>query len=258
MDSDHSNEVPQGGEPRLLERVKNALALRHYSSKTAEAYVGWIRRFVLFHGRRHPDAMGARDVVRFVSSLASGARVSASTQNQALAALLFLYSQVLRRELGSLPEIVWAKRPTRLPVVMTRDEVGAVLAKIRGVCRLMASLLYGSGLRLLECATLRVKDLQFGSAQIVVRRGKGNRDRVTMLPHVLVKQLELHLENVRQQHERDVADGAGFVGLPNALALKYPRAGREWAWQWVFPATRIGVKSPLDLVELHSARPRAS
>lgn len=223
---------------RLLDRVRDRLALGHYSPRTMEAYVGWIRRFILFHGRRHPSEMGAAEMSAFLSSLATDGKVSASTQNQALAALLFLYADVLGRKLEALEEIVRAKRPARLPVVMTRQEVTAVLSNLHGTSRLMASVLYGAGLRLSECASLRVKDVDFSLSQLVVRSGKGQRDRVALLPRSLVGPLQAQLRQVRKQHDADVARGAGFVDLPFALRSKYPSAPREWAWQWVFPATR--------------------
>ena len=233
-----SSTASSGAGSPLLQSVRDALLLRHYSARTIEAYIAWVRRFVVFHGRRHPQSLGANEVAVFLSDLASRGHVSASTQNQALAALLFLYAEVLQRPLGSLGEVVHAKRPTRLPVVMTRPEVDAVLTRLDGVWRLMASLLYGSGLRLLECAGLRVKDVDFGGGQLLVRRGKGQKDRATLLPSSLVQQLEAHLAMVRARHELDLREGAGHVELPGALLAKYPNASREWPWQWVFPATR--------------------
>jgi integron integrase len=226
---------------RLLDQVADALRVRHYSPKTVDAYVHWVRRFILFNERRHPAELGKDEVARFLSHLAIGAKVSASTQNQALSALLFLYAEVLGSELGWMEDVVRAKRPARLPVVMSRLEVNAVLAGLSGSTRLMASLLYGSGLRLVECVTLRVKDVDFGAGQLTVRRGKGQRDRAALLPQSLVEPLTRHLAAVRRQHEVDVARGAGFVGLPNALSTKYPNAPREWPRQWVFPATRAYV-----------------
>ena len=225
--------------PRLLESVRAALRLRHYSRRTEEAYVDWIRRFVLACGKRHPGEMGAAEVTGFLSALATSGRVSASTQNQALAAILFLYREVLGRQLPWLDDIVRAKKPRRLPVVLTREEVAAVLKHLEGVPRLMAMLLYGSGLRLLECARLRVKDEDFASNQILVRAGKGDKDRTTMLPAVAKAGLARHLDRVKEQHHRDLGAGAGRVELPGALARKYPNAGREWGWQWFFPATRL-------------------
>lgn len=227
--------------PRLLDRVRDAVRARHYSRRTEEAYTAWIRRFILFHGKRHPAEMGAAEITRFLTALAVDRRVAASTQNQALSALLFLYRDVLRQEIPWLEDVVRARRARRLPVVLTRDETRAVLDHLRGVPRLMALLLYGAGLRVLECARLRVKDVDLASNQIVVRAGKGDRDRVTMLPAAVKASLARHLELARCQHERDLARGAGWVELPGALMRKYPNAGREWGWQWVFPATRIYV-----------------
>ena len=203
--------------------------------------MAWIRRYIVFHGKRHPAEMGAVEVTQFLSSLAQQDHVAASTQNQALSALLFLYRQVLQVEMPWLDNVVRAKRSERLPVVLTREEVRAVIRELQGPPRLMAILLYGAGLRLLECARLRVKDVDFATNQIIVRAGKGDRDRVTMLPAVVKPDLVRHVEMVRRQHEADLRHGAGWVELPWALARKYPNAGREWAWQWVFPATRIYV-----------------
>src|SRR5574341_702235 len=223
--------------PNLMDRVREAICARHYSRNTEDAYVAWIRRFILFHGKRHPSEMGAEEVTRFLSSLALEGRVAASTQNQALSALLFLYREVLNQNLPWLEGVVRAKRPIRLPVVLAREEVQAVLAHLRGTRRLMATLLYGAGLRLMECARLRVKDVDFGLNQILVRDGKGQKDRVTLLPATAKADLARHLEAVRDQHQRDLSRGAGWVALPGGLERKYPNAGREWAWQWVFPAT---------------------
>ena len=234
----HEAGLPEPTKPRLLDRVRAAARLRHYSRRTEAAYVAWIRRYIVFHGKRHPAELGAAEVTRFLSSLAVDGRVAASTQNQALGALLFLYRDVLEVDLPWLDGVVRAKRPERLPVVLTREEVAAVLRPLTGVPRLMASLLYGSGLRLLECCRLRIQDIDFARNQIVVRGGKGDKDRVTMLPAMLKADLARHLEAVRAQHQRDLQQGAGWVELPTALARKYPNAGREWVWQWVFPATR--------------------
>jgi integron integrase len=225
--------------PRFLDRVRAALRSRHYSRRTEEAYVLWIRRYIVFHGKRHPAEMGAQEITRFLTSLAVEGKVAASTQNQALSALLFLYREVLELDVPWLDGLVRAKRPERLPVVLTREEVHAVLDQLDGVPRLMAYLLYGAGLRALECCRLRVQDLDFGANQIVVRGGKGDKDRVTMLPAVAKQALIRHLESVRAQHQDDLRRGAGWVALPTALARRSPNAGREWAWQWVFPATRM-------------------
>lgn len=214
------------------------MRMKHLSPRTEEAYLGWMRRYHEFNGRKDPATLGATHVTAFLNALATERRVAASTQNQALAALLFLYREVLGVELPWLDEVVRARGPERLPVVMSREEVRAVLAEMHGVTRLMATILYGSGLRLLECCRLRVKDVDFGRRQIVVRRGKGDKDRVTMLPAVVADALASHLVRVREQHRRDVERGGGWVELPDALARKLPSAGREWPWQWVFPATR--------------------
>jgi integron integrase len=224
--------------PRLLDRVREAMRIRHYSRRTEQTYCAWIRRFIVFNGRRHPAEMGAAEVTRFFSSLATDSRVSASTQNQALAAVLFLYRNVLGVELPWLEDVVRAKRTRRLPVVLSRAEVRAVLDHLHGVPRLMGLLLYGAGLRLMECARLRVKDVDFDASQIIVRCGKGSKDRVTLLPSAAKAPLARHLEHVRCQHLADLLGGAGWVEMPDAVSRKYPAAGREWPWQWAFPATR--------------------
>jgi len=234
-------EPPASTSPRLLDRVREAVRARHYSRRTEKAYVAWIRRFIFFHGKRHPREMGAAEVTRYLSSLAVEGNVAASTQNQALSALLFLYREVLRQDMPWLDDVVRARRPPRLPVVLTRREVQAVIRQLRGTPRLMAVLLYGSGLRLLECARLRVKDIDFERHQITVRAGKGDKDRITPLPTNISGELARHLEAIKNQHELDVRHGAGWVELPWALGRKYPGAGREWPWQWVFPATRFYV-----------------
>jgi integrase len=218
----------------LLDRVRAAARLRHYSRSTEAAYVAWIRRYI-FHGKRHPAELGAGEVTRALSSLAVDGRVAASTQNQVLGALLFLYRDVLELDLPWLDGVVRAKRPERLPVVLTREEVAAVLRPLTGVPRLMGSLLYGSRLHLLECCRLRIQDIDFARNQIVVRGGKGDKDRVTMLPAVLKADLARHLEAVRMQHQRDLSQGAGWIDLPTALARKYPNAGREWSGNGRFP-----------------------
>jgi integron integrase len=203
--------------------------------------VHWIKRYIFFHGKRHPAEMGAAEVAAFLTSLAVQGKVAASTQNQALSALLFLYREVLGVELPWLDDVIRAKRPLHLPVVLTREEVRAVLQRLDGVPRLMAVLLYGAGLRLLECCRLRVKDVDFATNQLTIRDGKGHKDRATMLPAAVKADLLGHLERVRRQHEDDLRHGAGWVELPGALLRKYPNAGRAWGWQWVVPATRIYV-----------------
>jgi len=239
--------VPQA--PRLLDQVRAAIRARHLSFRTEKAYVGWIRRFIFFSGKRHPREMGEPEVTKFLSHLAVNRRVSASTQNQALAAILFLYRDVLGQGLDWLDDIVRAKHTVRLPVVLTREQVQDVLSNLRGVAWIQASLLYGAGLRLMECSRLRVKDINFSQHRITVREGKGGKDRVTVLPDKVAAALGKHLENVRVLHRRDLELGLGRVELPHALAQKYPNANREWAWQWVFPASR-------PYVDPETGRPR--
>jgi integron integrase len=235
---DAANASPSGSSPKLLDQVRQAIRLRHYSRRTEAAYVAWIRRFIVFHRKRHPRELGEPEVTAFVSSLASRG-VSASTQNQALSAILFLYAVVLGQRLGWMNDIVRAQRPARLPVVMSRDEVSSLLSRLRGPVWLMASLMYGAGLRLLECAELRVKDLNFDRGELTIRDGKGGKDRVTMLPASMKGPLADHLNRVKVQHDADLAAGRGSVALPGSLRAKYPSAPFEWAWQWVFPATRF-------------------
>jgi integron integrase len=223
--------------PKLLDQVRLAIRTRHYSSKTEESYIHWIKRFIFFHDKRHPTEMGEKEIAQFLSSLASESHVSASTQNQALNGILFLYRDVLRKEIGYVDGVVRAKRPHRLPVVLTRQEIKSILAVLDRSDWLMAMLLYGAGLRLMECLQLRVKDVDFTSNQIVVRAGKGDKDRHTMLPTAVKEPLAKHLEIIKEQHRRDLDNGLGRVVLPNALDRKYPNAGKEWGWQWVFPAT---------------------
>jgi len=230
---------PDRPAPRLYDRVVEALRVGHYSRRTEEAYLHWIRRFIKFHHGRHPALMGADEVTAFLSHLAVEGRVSASTQNQALSALLFLYQQVLEVKLPWLDEVVRAKRPKRLPVVLSRDEVRDVLRELQGTYRLIGLLLYGSGLRLLECLRLRVKDVDFALSQIVVREGKGDKDRRTMLPSAVVSDLQAHLSRVRQLYKQDLSRRLGAVLLPNRLERKLPSASKDWCWQYVFPSARI-------------------
>jgi integron integrase len=224
---------------RLLDQVRRALRVRRYSQRTQDAYVSWVRRYVLYHGKRHPAELGTAQIAEFLTSLAEEDRVSASTQSQAASALIFLYKTVLGVDIAMVDGVVRAKVPRRLPVVLTRDEVRAVLERLTGAKRLVVMLLYGSGLRLLECMRLRVKDLDFGRGEIRLRQGKGAKDRITMLPVAVRPALAEHLAAARERHERDLEDGAGFVMLPDALERKYPTASREWAWQYVFAASRL-------------------
>jgi integron integrase len=230
---------PDKPQPRLLDRVRNELRRLNRSSCTEKAYVAWIRRYILYHGKRHPDSMGEAEITRFLTYLATQRRVSASTQNQALASLLFLYRRVLGKELGWLDDFERPQRPTRLPVVLTPEEVRSLLSQMSGTTRLMAALLYGSGLRRSECCRLRIKDVDLSRREILVRNSKGQKDRMTILPARLAKPMIRHLALVKKQFEQDLHEGAGSVELPYALARKYPSAHRDWGWQWVFPATRI-------------------
>jgi integron integrase len=228
-------------QPRLLDRVREGIRRLHYSRRTEETYVYWIKRFIYFSGKRHPLDMGAGEVTAFLNYLASERNVAASTQNQALSALLFLYKEVLALPLPWLDGLDRAKRPARVPAVLTRNEVSRLLACMSGTKWIMASLLYGAGLRLRECLSLRVKDVDFGYRQIVVRDGKGAKDRVTMLPQSVAEPLQAHLVECRKLHERDLAEGRGDVELPDALARKYPKAPYEWAWKFVFPSHKLSV-----------------
>jgi len=220
----------QTPEPRLLDRVRETVRLRHYSRRTEEAYATWIRRFIVFHGKRHPSQMGGDEIGGYLTYLAMDRKVSASTQNQALSALLFLYRQVLRIDPGTVAHVPHAHSPMRVPVGLSVDEVRAVLDQLTGIPRIVVALLYGAGLRLQESLELRVKDLDFDRSQIVVRRGKGQKDRRTMLPTSVKAQLTAHLGDVRRQHHCDLTEGLGRVTVPAALERKYPNAPTEWSW----------------------------
>jgi len=243
--------LKSASEPRLLDLVREAIRVRHMSLRTETAYVDWVRRFILHHGKRHPRDMGAEEAAAFLTHLAVERRVSASTQNQAKAALLFLYREVLGTELPWLSELVQAKRSGRLPVVLTPGEVRTLLDQMDGQMALVARLLYGTGMRVLEGLRLRVKDVDFERLEIIVREGKGNKDRVTMLPEKLVAPLKAHLEKVKALHDKDLAEGFGEVFLPDALAVKYKHAARAWGWQWVFPSGTRSVDPRSGLVRRH-------
>ena len=225
--------------PKLLDQVRQAIRTRHYSYMTEKAYVGWIRRFIFFHNKRHPAEMGEAEIARFLSSLATDSHVSASTQNQAFNALMFLYHEVLEKQIALIQGVVRAKRSRRLPVVLTKEEVRHLMDFLEGDLWLMAMLLYGAGLRLMECCRLRVKDIDFIKNQVTVRAGKGDKDRYAMLPAAIKGPLSQRLRAVKRQYDNDLKNGLGRVALPNALERKYPNAGKEWGWQWIFPATRI-------------------
>lgn len=224
--------------PRLLDQVRSVIRIRHYSRRTEEAYTYWIRQFILFHDKRHPAEMGKVEVERYLSWLAEKRNVAASTQNQALNAILFLYRDVLELEMGRLEGVTRAKKPKRLPVVLPRNEVCSILNSMSGQSRLVASLLYGAGLRLLDGLRLRVQDIDFEGCELMIRDGKGGKDRRTMLPQSLVSPLQSHLEQTRQQHVNDLALGFGSTLLPNALGRKYRNAERDWRWQYVFPSSK--------------------
>ena len=226
--------------PKLLARVRLEIRTRHYSRRTEEAYVMWIKRFIIFHNKKHPSAMGPEDVKAFLGYLATERNVAAGTQNQALAALLFLYRHVLEDPLPWLKDVIRAVRPSRLPVVLTVEEVREVLIRMSGVTHLAALLLYGAGLRLMECLRLRIKDIDFERSQIIIRSPKGNRERMTMLPQTAIPILRKHLEWVKEMHADDLSRGFGAVWLPDALDRKIPSAPKEWRWQWVFPASSRG------------------
>ena len=237
--------------PRLLETVRDAIRLRHYSLRTEQSYVQWIRRFIYFHGKRHPRDMGAEEVTAFLNDLVRSRDVAAATQNQALSALLFLYREVLGVKLPWLDGMQRAKRPVRVPTVLSVAEVTALLKAMTGTKWLMAALLYGAGLRLRECLTLRVKDVDFDYRQIVVRHGKGAKDRRTLLPGMVMEPLRAHLAHAKALHERDLAAGFGEAELPNALEIKYPNAGRQWGWQYVFPSHRFSTDPRSGVIRRH-------
>ena len=237
--------------PKLLDQVRSHLRVKHYSIRTEQAYLDWIRRFILFHGKRHPKDMAEDEIGAFLTHLAVDRHVAASTQNQALSALLFLYQAVLERKLAFIDKIERVTRPPKLPVVFTREEVRAVLDHLSGDYRIMAELLYGSGLRLMECVRLRVKDVDFGYGHITVRDGKGMHERVTLLPERVRGPLQLHLQRVKELHRQDLARAGGRVYLPFALQRKYPTAERAWAWQYVFPAPKLSTDPRSHQIRRH-------
>ena len=242
--------------PKLLGQVREKIEEKHYSYRTEESYVGWIKRFILFHHKTHPAQMGAKEVEAFLSHLAVDRKVSASTQNQAKSALLFLYKEVLEIKLPWLENITQARKPQRLPVVLTVSEVQSVLSHISGTWWIMANLLYGSGLRLMECVRLRVKDIDFEMKQIVVRDGKGFKDRITMLPDSVADQLKSHLAGVEELHRHDLQNGYGEAWLPQALARKYPSAAKDWGWQYVFPSKNLSADPETGSMRRHHVDPK--
>lgn len=241
--------------PRLLDQVRELIRIRHYSIRTEQAYLQWIRRYIIFHGRRHPRQLGAPELTAFLSDLAIRGKVAASTQNQALNAILFLYRDVLKIALPWLEDVQRAKRSQHLPVVLTQEEVKRLLAQLEGTVWLMASVTYGGGLRLLECLRLRVKDVDFERAELTIRDGKGQKDRMTTLPKRLIEPLRDHLARVKVRHERDLEEGFGRVCLPFALERKYPNADREWGWQYVFPSSRRSIDPRSGVERRHHVNP---
>jgi integron integrase len=248
-----TQDLPGGGttSPKLLDQVREAIRRRHYSYRTEETYVYWIRHFIYFHGKRHPREMGEAEVTAFLNHLARERKVASSTQNQALSAIIFLYKEVLARELGWLEGLEWARRPRRVPTVLTPAEVQRLLAHLEGTRWIMASLLYGAGLRLRECLNLWVKDVEFEYRQLIVRDGRGAKDRVTVLPDSVIEPLKLHLVRVKAQHEEDIAAGYGDVELPDALQRKYPRAACEWSWKFVFPSYKLSTDPRTGVIRRH-------
>ncbi|MCB9503309.1 MAG: integron integrase [Deferribacteres bacterium] len=226
--------------PKLLEQVRYALRTKHYALSTEKTYIDWIRQYILYHNKRHPREMGAKEIQIFLSYLAVKRHVAASTQNQALCAIVFLYKHVLKIDPGDFSDkLIWAQRPERLPEVYTPEEAQAMLNNLKGVYWIMGILMYGAGLRLMECLRLRVKDIDFNYKKITVRDGKGEKDRVTMLPEIAIDAIQTQLQSVKKVHEKDVQDGFGSVEMPYALAKKYPNADKEWGWHYVFPASHI-------------------
>lgn len=244
-------------EPRLLDQVRGKIRVKHYSIRTEQAYTGWIKRFILYFGKKHPRDMGAAEVEQFLTHLAVNGNVSASTQNQAKSALLFLYKEVLAVELPWLDNVEQAKNPKRLPVVLNRDEIQAILTRLERTHWLVAGLLYGTGMRIMECLRLRVQDIDFKRREILIRDGKGFKDRVTMLPVSLAATLQSHLAKVRTLHESDLAQGFGAVYLPYALERKYPNAAKEWIWQYVFPAAKVSTDPRTQAVRRHHVQEQA-
>ena len=241
----------------MLDQVRDAIRIRHYSIRTEEAYVHWTRAFIRFHGLRHPREMGAREVTAYLSHLATERDVAAATQQQALSALLFLYRHVLETDLPWLNDLVRPKKPARLPTVLNLDEVSRLLTAVRPEHALMARLLYGTGMRLMECLRLRVKDIDFMRREIMIREGKGAKDRVTVLPQSLVTALQVQLSRAREWFDRDRAAGRPGVYLPHALERKYPNAGATWAWFWVFPAAGLSVDPRSGIERRHHAHEKS-
>ena len=230
--------IPDTKKPKLLDTVRNALRLKHYSIRTEEAYIGWIKRYIQFNDKKHPSEMGVKEISKYLTYLAVRGNVSASTQNLALCSIIFLYKEVLKKEIGELENLTWAKKPKRLPVVFSRQEVKGVLSKLNGIYWLIGYILYGGGLRLVECLRLRVKDIDFEYGEIVIRNGKGDKDRITILPGIIKEKLKAHLGDIKRQYLKDIKNNYEGVHLPFALEKKYPSANKEWGWQYIFPADK--------------------
>jgi integron integrase len=236
---------------KLLDQVREALRTKHYAYRTEETYIDWIKRYILFHKKRHPKDMGAEEIRQFIAYLATERKVATSTQNQALSAILFLYSTVLEKEVVLPPELVNPSRPKRLPAVLTHAEAMSVINQMRDIPRLMTKILYGSGLRLMECMRLRVKDIDFDNHQIIVRGGKGDDDRCTVLPDSVAADIRLILQDVKALHDKDLRDGYGETILPNALGVKYKNAGKDWNWQFIFPASQRSLDPLSGVIRRH-------
>lgn len=241
MSEEYRTKPPALAAPRLLDRLRDAIRTKRYSPRTSEAYVSWVRKFIVFHGKRHPDTMGGAEVKAFVTYLAVSRRVAPTTQNQALAALVFLYRHVLGRDIEKVTDLIRAKPETRVPVILSPDEVSSVLQQLRGLPRLAATIMYASGLRLMECLQLRVQDIDLERSEIVVRGGKGQKDRRALLPAVLASSLRAHLQVLRQEHEARSKEGHGAVFLPETVSRSHAHEATDWRWQWVFPASRLHV-----------------
>ena len=236
---------------KFLDQCREVMAFKRFSRRTVEAYIYWIRRFIVWNGKRHPKEMGSAEITSFLAHLAVAERVAASTQNQALNAIVFMYQQVLGRPVEDLGNFERARRPKRMPVVLSREETRLLLDKLEGTQQLIGKFLYGTGMRLLEGLRVRAKDVDFARGQVIVRGGKGDKDRVTMLPETLREPLRAHLHRVRELHEKDLAAGYGEVWLPQALRLKWPKAGREWGWQWVFPSAALSIDPETKVKRRH-------
>ncbi len=242
--------ISKDKKPKLLEEVRNALRKKHYSIRTEEAYINWIKRYIIFHGKKHPLEMGEREINQYLTHLAVEEKVAASTQNLALCSIIFLYKEILKKKINVL-EIEWSKKPKKLPVVFTKEEVKKILNNLRGTEWLIGNILYGSGLRLIESLRLRVQDIEFTANQIIVRNGKGGKDRVTMLPAIVKEALRAKIEEVKKQHDKDITKGLGKVYLPYALEKKYPNADKEFKWQYVFTSEKLSKDPRSGILRRH-------